>query len=68
MLAKCAYKIVPVKDSELYSIKNEEANSFSSNYTLDEAIDRIENYREIEFKILCYKVLYERRKKRVENL
>ena len=63
-----AYKIAPAKVSGLFKVKDEENNWFSSNYTLEEAIDLVEYYREVEFKKLCYQALYEHRKKRVENL
>ena len=62
-----AYKIIPVKDSELFSIKSEKYDWLSSNYTLEEAIDLIEDYRATEFKKLCYQALYERRKRRTEK-
>lgn len=66
--ARGTYKIVPVKDSALYSIKNEETDAIRSNYTLEEAIYWAERYRAIKFEKLCYQAIYERRKKRVENL
>ena len=63
-----AFEIVPVEDSELFSIKSKKCDWLKSNYTLEEAIDWIEHYRAIEFKKLCYQALYERRKKKTENL
>lgn len=63
-----AYKIVPAKDSELFNIKDKEYGWFSFNYTLEEAIDWVEHFRAVEFKKLCCRALYKRRKKRTENL
>lgn len=63
-----SYKIIPLKDSELYFIKYEESGYSSFHYTLKEAIDRVEYLRIVKFQKLCYQALYERRKKKIKDL
>ena len=62
-----SYKIVPVEDSKLYFI--EYGSGYRSfGYTIEEAIDRVEELRISKFQRLCYQALYERRKKKVKDL
>lgn len=62
-----SYKIVPAENSQLYFIEYEDGYR-SSIYTLEEAIDRLEELRIEEFQKLCYQALYERRKKKVKDI
>jgi len=66
------FRVIAFDDCEYYGIEYwcvDEYRSLDDNfYTLEDVTKEIEFWRNKEFERLCYKVLYERRKKIAENI